>query len=897
MLEAKFNEEAFECKLHPDENVFHQLVQEMMQRSDEGYHIVISVLKYSFIYQNFKILFLIGMRGLISSDHYSHSQIVGKYAFAINDIYQDTLRESTNYGIDPFSGEDLNNLDMVLYGRQHAIQHRSTAKSQLLQRDLRIYRAERDLWTLLETLSYSNLLIDLDDTSCERNLTKGLTELPISATILDYLNAAYRSDDRFRKGGLLKEWIENASMDRVSEMPIPKGEPCGETLTRILRNKRNHRGVQNNTNNNMIVQSLHPDAQLLLQGNKMLSLDGVDRIDQESSLKMIWQLLRSGQLERAKQICADHRLYWLTASLQGAAINVYKSISSIHASVEPTELVDCEQEELIGDAIRFGNIKQPFWTKSCWKYADRLAIDAINKNGQISNISGDTTLVGLLEMSIYACLSNNIKVLLNSPLLSCWHDKLWVYLKATHERDISLVFQRYRLTKSNFSSLYPGCDINTIRTENQTIELSFPDIGHLSTGTCVQIFNKIPPPSNQNDAEILILSLQAAIMEGKSGILNYLENVMSKCLQSNVHFPGKDAILRISCHLSIWLKYAPINDIANLSEIISDDLFHCAVESYINHLIHQKQRSLVAVYAAYLSRPRRIVKYAQLLKSMQLSSAGSSAFKQQQIMSVSQTSDAADVLNLAKIFFPDDVIDITRSLVENMSDGVDRLAITNVLEVSGATKHLTKEFSLNMSSSKIGNRSAIKGSLKPRSFKTQSEITFVKKSSLSVTLTSSVIHNHALRTKHSTLDLSGNITNEDKQKMDSLRWLFFDPIYRLEAIKQSNRLIIKFLLSENTSSGGYELKVAPVRALLADYIPLDSIDAGYAILENRKNAIDDEDMMSSTMLSSIKLEGNIWTAQVAKLQLWTAFTNSLQDLEVYRQVVTEYETVSGRLLG
>jgi hypothetical protein len=61
---------------------------------------------------------------------------------------------------------------------------------------------------------------------------------------------------------------------------------------------------------------LHPNAQLTEDG-MLLARDGVDRLDQESLLKTVWQLVRCGHVVRAQQLAVEHRFFWLTASLQG----------------------------------------------------------------------------------------------------------------------------------------------------------------------------------------------------------------------------------------------------------------------------------------------------------------------------------------------------------------------------------------------------------------------------------------------------------------------------------------------------------------------------------------------------------------------------------------------------
>ena len=59
----------------------------------------------------------------------------------------------------------------------------------------------------------------------------------------------------------------------------------------------------------------------------------------------------------------------------------------------------------------------------------------------------------------------------------------------------------------------------------------------------------------------MLLQLQAAVMEGRSGLNRYLQTVFVHLLQHPVeqNFPGCSRVLRVYCHLALWLFYsAPV---------------------------------------------------------------------------------------------------------------------------------------------------------------------------------------------------------------------------------------------------------------------------------------------------------------------------------------------------
>lgn len=907
LLSLKVNEETFESKLHPDEQVFHSLLQHTMQLHQHGEFPSVT--------------------GVPAQDNIAQAEIIGHYACAAQDRFTELSQEARRHGAGVFFTSQAHS--ELLSGAQR--------KGSALQRELAEQRAERDLWSLLELLTASNLLYDINEHGCDEKLQKVLSGLPVTASIPDYLQAAFEVDDRLRKGSVLKEWVEKAAIDLVSEAPAPRGEPWSETLNRVLRTR--HPAARNPPSTSTQLQSLHPDAQLVADGS-LLSLDGTDRGDQESLLKTIWQLLRCGLVARAQQLASEHKLFWLAASLQGIATHAYKLVS-LSEMDEPSENFPAGEE---GTSVaRSGNLKQPVWLRTCWLYANKISAGSSSGNHQMSaggaapsfgrapRGSQADSVVGVLEMSIYAALCNNTRVLLSSPLVSSWQDKVWVYLKATHERDVARIVHQYRCAKSGHSKYYPGCDLATISAERELMDLSKGDIGHFNTADCVQIFNKIPPPSTVKNAEYYILNLQAAVMEGRSGILNFVENTMMECLYVTESFPGREAVLRVFAHFCIWLKYAH-QDEAGLSELVSHEVLYLAVEKYIDMLIEKKQRSLVAVYAAYLNRPRRIYKYAQLLRSMQSSGqAGQNA------------ADAAEVLQLANAFFPADVMDITRTVVESTQTttesasysiqasaqkrGVSAPPLHSLSSPSGVSSslrpagHHSVRFAVSEDAeqhsgsaehenafdntvtpakrsvraraatprplkgiaglgSKSGTPAYTGGAETPDTFsRTPTGASLPGTPGVGSSLIAYTPSDGSQQTLHTVLraaDASVPVTAEDAQQMESLRWLYFDASHRIEAVKQTNRFIVAYLLH------GAGMKLAQVRTLLADYVPLDSVPMGHSLIEQRRNAVQGVEhqyleryevnnvqllpVHQQNHISALKdellVEQNVWEAQV-----------------------------------
>lgn len=107
----------------------------------------------------------------------------------------------------------------------------------------------------------------------------------------------------------------------------------------------------------------------------------------------------------------------------------------------------------------------------------------------------------------------------------------------------------------------------------------------------------------------------------------------------------------------------------------------------------------------------------------------------------------------------------------------------------------------------------------------------------------------------SSMDLSSAVTAEETQKMEALRWLFLDPLYVLEAVQQANRLAVKLLSSHRQS-----LRIGPLRSIVSDYIPPDAGAVGEALLQLRRDALDDEQAQVGSRTCHVTCRYPCWSS-------------------------------------
>jgi hypothetical protein len=554
---------------------------------------------------------------------------------------------------------------MAGYGSNPAVSDLSpTFMAHLLRREAQEARAERDLWSLLEILTKSELLCDLNADECEASLQQAMAALTERSTISDVINAAYRHDARTKKGRVLLEWLETAANDRVTNPPEYRGEPWGTTLATIVREKKNTNSYNNTSRpaaSSLVVPSMHPDAQLTSDG-RVLALEGNDCHQQESLLTTIWQLLRCGNMKRAQELAVENRLFWLAASLLGHSNPFYDYTNSAdnacgdQQNMDPSEDHPMNLEGLGGGVVKKGNVRRPLWLRTCWKYAQKLEANPANW-GVLQQQPGaqGNTASGLLEMSIYASLSCHLKVLARSPLLSLWSDRLWAVVKSAHERDLLRVLHVHRKSKAAYSGRFPGCEKAVLTAEQEMLQWINDDLGHVHLGDGGSLFAKVasmrqgmpvtPVGSTGSTAtlsagrgyavdgallvegggsrcETLLLQLQASAMEGKSGLRRYVDTVFTALLStpSEQSFPGVSRVLRVYAHLALWM-HTSAEGKTDLEDLMPLDLVQLAVETYVQHLITEggdrgELLTLVSTYCLHLTAPRRVAVYTRLLLSL-----------------------------------------------------------------------------------------------------------------------------------------------------------------------------------------------------------------------------------------------------------------------------------------
>ncbi len=491
-------------------------------------------------------------------------------------------------------------------------------------------RAERDFWILLEMMSRGNIL-GIVDHDIEA-ISSSMTQLPSSATIPDVTEFVFSFNNVLKKGEILVNWLERCSFDDISHLTV------------------NHIGFDSALDE--------------VIGNRCQPNSSTHQMNSEF-LKAICLYLRSGQYQKAQQVAVESRIYWLAALFRGTTNCYYSALYD---------------DNTCNDYVvtRLGNIRQPLSILTSWIFVE-------NSVKQRSDMSNDFKM----ELAIHAALSNNIGSLDELSFWQGWHDRTWSIVKAAHTRNLIKLLIDFRMMKLQRSGLYSNAQADVLIPEKELLQRLNNVVGDVSLVDCVEVFRKNPLPETDS-LQSSVTFLQSVLMRGYVGIESFIKIEMESLKNrqfGNVY--GCD-YLRIVVHLVIWLKISPKGFVEDISSTIDMESFYYLLERYIDHLVETEYYTLVAVYCVFLSRPRRIHKFGDLLLALHGRILNGRCSQDLQL----------HVLSKAKKYFSSDLENIYFSVVErtcnmgsiptciaksNWISGFSNLSINDRLDVTSFT--------------------------------------------------------------------------------------------------------------------------------------------------------------------------------------------------------------------
>ncbi|KAL3315733.1 hypothetical protein Ciccas_005635 [Cichlidogyrus casuarinus] len=280
-----------------------------------------------------------------------------------------------------------------------------------------ILELERDSWELMFALyldRFSEIHSDLK--------TKPFSEKSV-------LQDLYNRDSLLREVQILIDWLEGRSR-RVLSLQSAKIESLF-TDAYIWENTRHE--MEHSTLLSSLITELHPDA-AICSGKK---LHKNDLVDEQKYCNYLFSCLRSGDIQRAQNLCIKRGDHWRAASLEGWRPFQFETDEGI------------EEPCVAGNPLRSLN-KSVSW----WNSEDQRLFSS--------------------ERAIYAAMSGNLEALLRSLREI---DSRRVSFSASHWDDVTWAYCRSYIESCIYTHLLKETDTGPAKSLSITGSFNFQDLG------------------------------------------------------------------------------------------------------------------------------------------------------------------------------------------------------------------------------------------------------------------------------------------------------------------------------------------------------------------------------------------------------------------------------------
>lgn len=336
-----------------------------------------------------------------------------------------------------------------------------------------------------------------------------------------------------------------------------------------------------------------------------------DQEDEVELLRLVWGYCRSGQLDKAVDVCIQLGQPWRGASLSGGqAFGVEE-----------------ERSESTTKLIRWGNPYRSLWKKTCWKLSESPSSSEI-------------------ERAIYATCAGNVPRLRDSTLCQTWEDQLWILTRATIEREEEELLRQYQCAKCRTSCLVPGHQPSLSELQQhqlhrasawkiKTLERVFDLVAESSTRSIreaaehsyrrlqanlicsridVMVSNVLYPDICGSGEEELSSSSGDDTKQRPASALHWellddRRRTTTTGSSTTLCSRPSPQYLRFAAHLILFLN--------QVGEDYDVDAGWLILKAYIQHLVDYAQYHLLPYYVAQLPPQGRVCVYAQVLTRVQ----------------------------------------------------------------------------------------------------------------------------------------------------------------------------------------------------------------------------------------------------------------------------------------
>ncbi|KAG0379765.1 hypothetical protein BGX24_011787 [Mortierella sp. AD032] len=394
----------------------------------------------------------------------------------------------------------------------------------------KLWQSESHTWLLLETLF----------NAFERQkpfVDKGPEALEWSD--LDLIEHLHSTDSNFKHHSAVKSWLEviaPVNTPHIGTKRVSPAKPAG-----ILFSQPATTSTQTNYQD--------PDATT----RDGVKLDEYNQRVEHGLLQAVWEYIRRGQIQEAKEACEKAGEPWRAESISGG--DLY-SVS--------TAFTDPKYDRVDGP---IGNKTRGLWKGTCYALAKETTADQY-------------------ERAIYGALCGDIQSVL--PVCSSWEDHAWVRYNALVE---SMVEDRL----SNFNR----------GGRSKTLPIPMATVSNAK-----DIFDSIGNSDDQqlrNDSKDMFKTIQTSIILGQT------DQMITKMAREakearNTGAPLRPHMLRFMAHFVLLLRSKNFN-----VPKADGDFF---IKSYVDFLISKRQYNIAPLYASFLPRQLQIETCSAYLKTI-----------------------------------------------------------------------------------------------------------------------------------------------------------------------------------------------------------------------------------------------------------------------------------------
>lgn len=578
---------------------------------------------------------------------------------------------------------------------------------------------EKYLWDLIcklymDELDDNSKSNDIDLVEEEQTSFEGVNEQHIARNL-------EKRNPFLRRIKLIISWLEKIAAESnhlklIKEKMSAFSEKCfswEHTLHHLksLNNLNRKEKVQFSSRD--YVNELDPDAPIR-QGKPLHDLD---QEDEYKMMEYVFSFIRAGDLNTARDFCFKIGQSWRAASFEG-----FRLFSDENYSRNANTYNDKQQYEIFKNE---GNLNRDIW---------RLMVYKLIKDEHFNQY----------EKAVYASLAGFINPVI--PVCRTYMDFLWIFLKSLYnhivEKEIREKIQTrdfinipYDTDEENiFANLHKQSNEITLNKIFDHIRILIENSGNaglistnmnenssnnFSMAMSTQIIKSLKLDAQKPFSIILkhvILSGINGFKTGTNELMDYLKTVLLDDRKNGL-------LIRFSSHLSLFYRSASFQ--------IRNDTFTQINESYVQYLIENGYKELIAYYLSQLPSELQIKHYSKFLQT------------------ISDNKERILLLKLAKERNMN-VQAITINIVDNLS------------------KH-----------QQMGQDKAIdsfEGS------KQQQQTTLNQTAMLAKT------------TDLFTFKTGQILNDEDKTRINALEWIVYDPMQRLKLLEYANLTMRYFLL-------------------------------------------------------------------------------------------------------